>query len=123
MRSRRKKDMTKESSKNGVEPGVRQEFTREFKLLAVERLKRKEMTATALADELGVRRNQLYKWAKEVETKGAEAAFRNSVGRKAGSEESEIARLRRQLARSQEEVAILKKFNACFGQLKKSTRG
>lgn len=115
--------MKKEASKEGAVPFVRQEFTREFKLLAVERLKRKEMTGTELANELGIQRNQLYKWSKEVDTKGTEAAFRNSAGRKAGSEESEIARLRRQLARSQEEVAILKKFNACFGQLKKSTRG
>lgn len=103
---------------------ARQEFTREFKLLAVERLKRKEMTGEQLAAELGIRRNQLYKWSKEVEAKGTEAAFRNSAGRRAGSQESELARLRRQLARSQEEVAILKKFNAYLAQLKKqSTRG
>lgn len=103
---------------------ARQEFTREFKLLAVERLKRKEMTGDQLAGELGIRRNQLYKWSKEVEAKGTEDAFRKNVGRGAGSQESELARLRRQLARSQEEVAILKKFNAYLAQLKKqSTRG
>lgn len=115
--------MSKEAT-SGEEPVVRQEFTREFKLLAVERLKRKEMTGEQLAAELGIRRNQLYKWSKEVESKGTEAAFRKGALRKPGSQESELARLRRQLARSQEEVAILKKFNAYLAQLKKrSTRG
>ncbi|QBH99702.1 transposase [Pseudoduganella albidiflava] len=86
-------------------------YTKQFKLAAVARLNDGKQTAEALALELGVRRNQLYKWAKALEQKGPEASF-SSRGRKPASEESEIVQLKRQLARAQEELAILKKFDA-----------
>mgnify|MGYP003525823812 FL=1 len=93
-------------------------FTKEFKLAAVARLKDGRQTATALALELGVRRNQLYKWAKTLEQNGPEGGFK-SRGRKPAGQESEVVRLRRQLARAQQEVAILKKFDAYLKQLKR----
>ncbi|MFL6633811.1 MAG: transposase, partial [Massilia sp.] len=49
-------------------------FTKAFKQEAVARLKETD-NATALALELGVRRNQLYKWAETLEKAGAEKAF------------------------------------------------
>lgn len=93
-------------------------FTKEFKLAAVARLKDGRQTATALALELGVRRNQLYKWAKTLDQNGSEGSFK-SRGRKPADEESEVVRLRRELARAQQEVAILKKFDAYLKQLKR----
>jgi transposase len=92
-------------------------FTNEFKVAAVARLKDGKQTVTALALELGIRRNLLYKWAKTLEQSGPERRF-PSRGRKPANEESEVVRLRRELARAQEEVAILKKFDAYLKRLK-----
>ena len=105
----------------GTEPETPQRravYTKEFKLAAVARLKEKRQTATALALELGLRRNQLYKWANALEQNGAEGSFKPR-GRKPASEESEVARLRRELASAQQEIAILKKFDAYLKQLKR----
>jgi len=43
----------------------RKQFTREFKLEAVRLLEEGNKPATQLARELGVRRNQLYKWKED----------------------------------------------------------
>ena len=59
---------------------VRQRFNREFKLEAVRLLELGEKPATQLALELGIPRNRLYKWQKELNAKGTEA-FQGS-GRK-----------------------------------------
>lgn len=93
-------------------------FTAEFKRAAVARLYDGKQTATALALELGVRRNQLYKWAKTLGENGPEVGFKPR-GRKPLDEQSEIERLRRELARAQEENAILKKFDAYLQRLKR----
>ena len=93
-------------------------YTKEFKLLAVERLRNGDKNATELALELGVRRNQLYKWAKAVDENGAAESFRGP-GRPTADQDSELIRLRRQLARANEEVAILKKFNAYLARQKR----
>ncbi|HEX8601031.1 MAG TPA: transposase [Pseudoduganella sp.] len=92
-------------------------YPKEFKLAAVARLNDGKQTAEALALELGIRRNQLYKWAKTLEQKGPEDSFKPR-GRKPASEESEVVRLRRELARAQEDLAILKKFDAYLKRLK-----
>ena len=101
-----------------VERQHRSVYTKEFKIAAVARLKEGKQTAEALALELGVRRNQLYKWAKTLEQNGPEISF-GSRGRKPASEESEVVRLRRELAKAQEELAILKKFDAYLKRLKR----
>lgn len=97
-------------------PKPRVAHTSEFKIAAVARMKDGKQTAEALALELGIRRNQLYKWAKTLEKNGSEGF--KTRGRKAASEESEVVRLRRELARAQEELAILKKFDAYLKRLK-----
>ncbi|MES9843894.1 MAG: transposase [Candidatus Sedimenticola sp. 6PFRAG5] len=51
----------------------RKTFTKEFKLEAVRLLESGEQDGVALARELGVRRNQLYKWQKELQENGANA--------------------------------------------------
>jgi len=58
------------ANQNVLEPvGQRKRFSNEFKQQAVARLKECD-NATALALEHGVRRNQLYKWAKQLEEAG-----------------------------------------------------
>ena len=100
-------------------PQKRAVFTREFKLDAVRRLKEGGQTATALALELRIRRTQLYKWAQELDQIGPDESFTKQRGRKPADQESEIARLRRQLADAQMENEILKKFDAYLKQLKR----
>lgn len=96
----------------------RKVFTDEFKRSAVEQLLKDDTNATALALELGVRRNQLYKWAKALDAKGPGSGF-SGPGRLPVAEESEVVRLRRELARAKEDLAILKKLDAYLTQLKK----
>lgn len=86
-------------------------ITKEFKLAALERMRTGPLNPTALALELGIRRNQLYKWATLFETKDAQDSF-NGPGRLPVARESEVSRLRRKLAKAEEELAILKKFDA-----------
>lgn len=101
-----------------AQPKHRSVYTREFKLAAVARLKDGKQTAEALAIELGIRRNQLYKWAKAIEQNGPEASFA-SRGRKPASEESELARVKRELERVREDFEILKKLQASFMRMKR----
>jgi transposase len=96
----------------------RTSFTDEFKRTAVARLRQSEQNATTLAIELGIRRNQLYKWAKKIEEQGPGVPLR-APGRPPVSEESDVTRLRRELAEAKEELAILKKFDAYLTRLKK----
>ena len=58
----------------------RQRFTTEFKRDAVRLWKSSGRPAAAVARELGLRRNHLYKWQNELETHG-EAAFPGKGGR------------------------------------------
>lgn len=91
----------------------RKTFSREFKLEAVRLLDRGEKAAADLARELGVRRNQLYKWKEQFGAKG-EAAFPGR-GRRPQQDE-EIVRLKRELERVKEERDILKKAALYFAK-------
>ena len=93
-------------------------YTAEFKREAVRLLEKGEQTAAQLARELGVRRNQLYKWQEEVAKRG-EAAFPGKGRRPASSNESlaqENARLKKELVKAKEEAEILKKAAAFFAK-------
>jgi transposase-like protein len=92
----------------------RPSYTKEFKLEAVRLLERGEKSAADLARELGIRRNQLYKWQEQVSAQGKENVFPGH-GRHAGTE-GELARLKRDLARLEEENAILKKAAVYFAK-------
>lgn len=94
----------------------RQTFSREFKLEAVRLLNEGQKKGADLARELGIKRNQLYKWKDEIETRGDDAF--PGQGRRAASESqaSEIARLKRELAQAKEENEILKKAAAFFAR-------
>lgn len=89
-------------------------FSREFKQEAVRLMGLGQKPVSQLALELGVPRNKLYAWRAAV-AKSAEGAFPGN-GRKAASKDSEVARLRRELARVTEERDILKKAAAYFAR-------
>ncbi len=88
----------------------RKKFSKSFKLEVVRQLKKGDKSATILARELGLRRNQLYKWLRQVELKG-ESAF-SGQGRRAPL--SDVEALQRRIAVLEEENAILKKAEAYF---------
>lgn len=99
-------------------PQPRKAYTKEFKLSVIAQMQQGQKSVTALALELGLRRNQLYKWASAYSQNEPGKAF-SGGGRPAGSEEREIVKLRRQLARANEELTILKKFDAYLTRQKK----
>ena len=92
----------------------RTKISREFKLEAVRLLALGEKPASQLALELGIPRNKLYAWRATLSKSGDEA-FKGH-GRKAAAKDSEVARLRRELARVTEERDILKKAAAYFAR-------
>ena len=73
----------------------------------------KEAAERSLARELGVRRNQLYKWKEQLSRRG-EQAFPGH-GRTIASHD-EVSRLRQELERVKEERDILKKAAAYFAK-------
>jgi transposase len=90
-------------------------FSKEFKLEAVRLLELGQKPVTDLAMELGIARNQLYKWQKQLGKVGQEHAFRGP-GRKPDEERDEVERLRAELKRVTEERDILKKAAAYFAR-------
>jgi len=81
--------------------------TKEFKLEAVRLLTQSGRPGAEVARELGIRRNQLYKWATQLKGKGRTRAFLGSGPRRAA--ENELTRVKRQLAQVTQERDILKK--------------
>lgn len=92
----------------------RQSFTREFKLEAVRLLDSGDKSPAELARELGIRRNQLYKWQEQLRAKGEDVVFPGH-GRRAGME-AKLAALQRENARLKEENTILKKAAMYFAK-------
>jgi transposase-like protein len=88
-------------------------FSPEFKREAVRLLQSSQKLPADLARELGVRRNQLYKWKEQLEQRGA-GAF-PAKGRR-GTAGDEVARLKRELEQVKEERDILKKAAAYFAK-------
>ena len=74
----------------------RKTFTKEFKLEAVKLLEMDNRSASELALELGVRRNQLYKWQEQYRKHGV-LAFQGP-GHRPANQDDEVARLKRELA-------------------------
>ena len=91
----------------------RNTYSKEFKQEAVRQMEKSDKTAAELARELGIKRNQLYKWQEQINAKGS-VAFPGK-GRQAGSE-AEIARLKCELERVTEERDILKKAAQYFAR-------
>jgi transposase-like protein len=94
----------------------RQVFSREFKLEAIRLLEEGKKPAADIARELGIRRNQLYKWKEQRDKQGA-AVFPGEGRRSSRSSDlEEIARLRSEVAKVKEENEILKKAAAFFAR-------
>ncbi len=86
----------------------RKTFSTEFKIEAVHLLEKGDKAAAQLAKELGVRRNQLYKWQKEVHQYGREA-FPGHGKRAASKQSDKTLILKAELTRLREENEILKR--------------
>ncbi len=92
----------------------RRRYSKSFKLEALRLLDQGDHSGAELARQLGIRRNLLYKWRRELEVKGPERAFRGP-GRNATRDfRSEVTALKRRVAQLEEENAILKKAAAYF---------
>ena len=89
-------------------------YTKEFKAEAVRLMQCSDEPASDVARQLGVRRNQLYKWQAQLDLKG-EQAFKGR-GRPRLAEQSEVTTLRNENERLREEVEILKKAAAYFAR-------
>lgn len=92
----------------------RKTFSKEFKLEAVRQLEHSDKSPNEIAIDLGVRRNQLYKWQAQLRTQG-DSAFRGP-GRKPLDQSDEVAMLRKELAEVKLERDILKKAAAYFAK-------
>lgn len=81
----------------------RKRFTPQFKQQAVRMLANSDKSPADIARELGIHRNQLYKWKEQI---GQVAHANGNNGRSGGSE---LSRLRRELETVKEERDVLKK--------------
>ena len=92
-------------------PRARRRFTAEFKNEAVRLLEESGRPLQAVAEELGVHANQLRTWRNERRAAGsAEALARQKA------EAAELARLRREAKRLEQENEILKRAAAFFAR-------
>lgn len=92
---------------------VRRKHPREFKIEAVSKLQRGELSLSELARRISVSPSELCDWRKEIEKK-KENAFPGH-GKQVG-QAAEIARLQRELERVKEERDILKKAMVFFAR-------
>ena len=89
-------------------------YSKQFKLEALRLLEHSDKTGADLARELGVRRNQLYKWRRELQLHGEEKAFNGPWANASKANVSEVTALKQRVAELEEENAILKKAEAYF---------
>ena len=89
-------------------------YTKEFKLEALRLMAESEKPSSAIAMELGIRRNQLYKWKEQMDKKGDVASAKKGRPRK--EDQSEIATLKQEIKRVKEENEILKKAAVFFAK-------
>lgn len=90
------------------------DYSPEFKREAVRLMESGGHSPQAIAMELGIRSNQLYKWKAELEDKG-EKAF-SGRGRPRKGSETELTRLKQENERLREENEILKKAAVFFAK-------
>ena len=89
-------------------------YTREFKLEAIRLMSESDRPASQIAMELGIRRNQLYKWKEQMIKTGDVASAKKGRPRK--EDQSEVTKLRQELKRVKEENEILKKAAVFFAK-------
>ena len=89
-------------------------YTKEFKLEALRLMEESDRPTSELAMQLGIRRNQLYKWKEQMKKTGEVPAAKK--GRPKKEDQTEITRLRQELKRVKEENEILKKAAVFFAK-------
>ncbi|MBL4763213.1 MAG: transposase [Gammaproteobacteria bacterium] len=89
-------------------------YPKAFKLEALRLMDESQRPASEIARELGIRRNQLYKWKEQLMTTGDVATPKK--GRPKKAEQSELSLLKQELKRLKEENDILKKAAAYFAR-------
>ena len=94
----------------------RRKFSQEFKKESVGLAREDGRTSKEVAEDLGIRADMLRRWVREFEIE-REDAFRGSGVLR--SEEDELRRVKRELARVKEERDILKKAVAIFSDKKR----
>ena len=90
-------------------------FSSEFKREAVRMLEQGDKDAAQLARELGIRRNQLYKWKLEIDSYG-EAAFPGQGNRPSHRPMIRLPCAQKISACLKEEIEILKKAAIYFAR-------
>jgi len=89
-------------------------YPKEFKLEALRLMESSDRPASEIAMQLGIRRNQLYKWKEQMNKKGDVPTAKK--GRPKKEDQSEAARLRQENKRLKEENEILKKAAVFFAK-------
>ena len=93
---------------------ARRHFDQQFKVDAVRLMNESGRPIAEIAEELGVNRNQLDRWRRQLGKKPPLIAFPGNGNLSA--DKKEIEELRRELARAKEEREILKKAMAVFSR-------
>ncbi|KTD16901.1 transposase [Legionella jordanis] len=92
---------------------VRNVYTKEFKIKAIELLEQSNKSLRQIARELGVSENNLYNWRKDYRS-NQEKAFPNQP--QLDEKDLELRRLKACIAELEEEREILKKAAAFFAK-------
>ncbi len=93
-----------------MKPKSRESYSAEFKAEAVELVLSRTKTVTQIARELGVARQMLHLWVREVErSKGKPAAVVFPGHGNRPADQNELDQLRREVAQLREDNDILKK--------------
>lgn len=92
---------------------VRNIYTKEFKIKAIELLEQSTKSLRQVAKELGVAENNLYNWRKKYRV-NQEKAFPNQP--QLSEKDLELRRLKTRIAELEEEREILKKAAAYFAK-------
>ena len=89
-------------------------YPKEFKLEAIRLMEESDRPASEIAMQLGIRRNQLYKWKEQMAKEGDVPSSKRGRPRKEG--QSELATLKQEVKRLKEENEILKKAAVFFAK-------
>ena len=89
-------------------------YPKEFKLEALRLMEKSDRPTSEIAMQLGIRRNQLYKWKEQMMKKGDVPSAKK--GRPKKENQSEMATLRQEVKRLKEENEILKKAAVFFAK-------
>ena len=89
-------------------------YTNEFKLEALRLMETSDQPASEVAMQLGIRRNQLYKWKEQMNKTGDVASAKK--GRPKKESQSELTKLRQENQRLKEENEIQKRAAVFFAK-------